>query len=377
MFNLFNKPKTLHNKPAAKTWILPHVDMLPTIQADDATANTLPVDKNLLLAYVGMITKTRIVDIDINNRSTLYHMDCINFLEYPKIKKNLVSLQAALHTKIKMIDSKKAQFAFEINNETATIVHFKSIVKTMEKAGLNCVIGRDTENNDITLNLEKAPHVLIAGQTGSGKSVLQNAMIASLLMNYTPNELQLVLVDPKRSELTQFAGIPHLLTDVVTTAEKAALTLSYIENVMEERYSTLSKMGKQNGKGIYSNIVIVIDELADLMLSSYKKSIETSLTRIAQLGRAANIHLILATQRPTVNVVTGLIKANVPTRIALNVASVRDSMTIIDHKGAETLQGNGDGLLRKSGSIIETHFQAAYIDSTTIKTIVTAWKNQK
>lgn len=376
MFNLFKRQESsLHNKPNCKTWILPNVDSLPAIENDDEN-DSLPIDQNILLAYLGMITKCKIIDIDVNARNTVYHIDCENFLEYPKIRKNLVSLSAALHTSIKMTASKKAQFAFEIENEKTSTVYFQNVIKGMQKDGLNCVIGRDTENNDIYLDIEKAPHVLIAGQTGSGKSVLQNAIIASLLTAYNPNELQFVLVDPKQSELTQFKGIPHLLTDVITTADKAALTLSYVENVMDERYKTLSKMGKQTAKGIYSNIVIVIDELADLMLSSYKKSIETSLTRIAQLGRAANIHLILCTQRPTVNVITGLIKANIPTRIALNVASVRDSMTIIDHKGAETLKGNGDGLLKKSGSITETHIQAAYIDNATIKAIVSTWTKQ-
>lgn len=373
MFFLKPKAKTLHNAPTYKTYQKPTISMLPVqsqaVQEDNTDFH------HELSAVLNLLTECRIVSIDSNARTTVYHIDCKDVFQFPKIKKNLIAIQAALHTPISLITSEKAHFAIETVNSKPKAVNFRDCLANNPN-GLTATIGTGTESKPVFIDIEKAPHLLIAGQTGSGKSVLENTLISSLLMNYNPSQLQLMLIDPKCVELSQYAGIPHLLSPIITDAQKAAIGLNYCVSVMEERYKTMEKKGIQNGKDIYSAIVIVIDELADLMLSGYRKPIETAITRIAQLGRAANIHLIIATQRPTVNVITGLIKANIPSRIALNVASVRDSMVILDHKGAERLQGNGDGLYKAAGSITETRIQAAYIDKQTIQTIVNHWKRQ-
>ena len=373
MFGIF-KPKTrpqLHDKPNGKTYLKPSFDILPAVQAAKTEKS---IDEFELIAILNLVTECRIVETNVNARTTVFHIDCKDVFQFPRIKKNLISLQAALHTEIKLIPSEKAHFALEIENKQPGTVHFKNCLRRQN--GLKALIGADSENAPLYVDIEKAPHMLIAGQTGSGKSVLENSIIASLLMEKAPNELQLVLIDPKQVELSQYKGLPHLLTNIINDAQSAAIALNYCVQIMDERYKALEKAGLQSGKGVYSSVVIVIDELADLMLSSYKKPIETAITRLAQLGRAANIHLILATQRPTVNVVTGLIKANVPCRVALNVASVRDSMVIIDHKGAERLKGNGDGLLKDSNYITEKRIQGAYIDKATIKAICDYWKKQ-
>lgn len=373
MFFLKPKQKPLHNKPSYTVYNKPSIAMLP-VQSKAVQEDT-DTFQHELSAVLNLLTECRIVSIDSNARTTVYHIDCKDVFQFPKIKKNLIAIQAALHTPISLITSDKAHFALETVNNKPKTVNFRDCL-AVNPNGLTATIGTGTESKAVFIDIEKAPHLLIAGQTGSGKSVLENTIIASLLMNYNPSQLQLMLIDPKCVELSQYSGIPHLLSPIITDAQKAAIGLNYCVSVMEERYRTMEKRGLQNGKDIYSAIVIVIDELADLMLSGYRKPIETAITRLAQLGRAANIHLIIATQRPTVNVITGLIKANIPARIALNVASVRDSMVILDHKGAERLQGNGDGLYKQAGSITETRIQAAYIDKQTIQTIVNHWKRQ-
>lgn len=373
MFFLKPKKPVLHNKPNYQTYNKPSINLLPVPRNAEQEQETN--FQHELSAVLNLLTECKIIAVDNNARTTVYHIDCKDVFQFPKIKKNLIAIQAALHTPVSLITSSKAHFAIETVNNQPKTVNFRDCISTNNN-GLIATIGTGTENKPIFVNIEKAPHLLIAGQTGSGKSVLENTIISSLLMNYSPNELQLMLIDPKCVELSQYTGVPHLLAPIITDAQKAAIGLNYCVSVMEERYKTMEKRGLQNGKDIYSAIVIVIDELADLMLSGYRKPIENAITRLAQLGRAANIHLIIATQRPTVNVITGLIKANIPARIALNVASVRDSMVILDHKGAERLQGNGDGLYKEAGSITETRIQAAYIDKQTISAIVNHWKKQ-
>lgn len=232
-----------------------------------------------------------------------------------------------------------------------------------------------------SLDLTKAPHMLIAGQTGSGKSVCINAIISSLIASKTPKELNLILIDPKVVELMPYENIPHLLFPIITETQKAKESLDYAIKEMEARYQKLSDLGVRNIESYNSKvskesqmpyIVIVIDEFADLMYTS-KKEIEIQIIRLAQKARAIGIHLILATQRPSVNVITGILKANIPTRIAFQVASQIDSRTILDCMGAEKLKGKGDLLLKGTGSESEIrNYQGVYISDSEIKCIISS-----
>jgi len=242
---------------------------------------------------------------------------------------------------------------FEVANTVRDMVSFSmcvtSKVFTQEPRALPLVIGRDTQGNDVVADLATLPHLLVAGSTGSGKSVALHTMLLSLLYARTPDELKLVLIDPKRLEFAAYADIPHLLIPVVTDVPRVPKVLNWLAQIMDERYRTLAKAGVRNVaelraiEGIESmpSIVVVIDELADIMMIA-KKEVEPGLARLAQMARAAGIHLIVATQRPSVDVLTGLIKVNFPARIAFKVASKIDSRTILDQTGAEKLLGKGD-----------------------------------
>ena len=242
-------------------------------------------------------------------------------------------------------------------------------------------------------DLTKMPHLLVAGSTGSGKSVCINGIIASILMRYKPNEVKLVLVDPKKVELTNYNGIPHLLCPVVSDPKKASLTLQRVVTEMDHRFQIFSdnevknitgynemieKSNKKNPNKIQNKmpyIVVIIDELADLMLVA-SKEVEDSITRITQLARAAGIHLIVATQRPSTDVITGLIKNNIPSRIAFAVASQIDSRTILDQRGAERLLGKGDMLYFPMGESNPTRIQGCFVNDDEIKRLIDYCKNQ-
>jgi len=267
----------------------------------------------------------------------------------------------------------KRAVGIEVPNVKAATVRLSSLLQSQEwhniKSPLAFAIGRDIAGSPIVADLSKMPHLLVAGQTGSGKSVMINDILTSMLYRSGPSELKLILVDPKQVELTPYNKIPHLLTPVITEPEKCISALKWAVAEMERRLKTMAEVGKRN-IGEYNNlkkdegmpyIVIVIDELADLMMMA-ARDVEALIVRIAQKARAAGIHLILATQRPSVDVITGLIKANVPARIAFTVASQVDSRTIIDQMGAEKLLGRGDMLLLTSDMPKPKRVQAALID---------------
>ena len=263
-----------------------------------------------------------------------------------------------------------------------------------DTAPLPFALGSDANGQHICLNLATTPHLLIAGATGSGKSVCINTLIASLLLTQTPEQLQLIMIDPKRVELTPYNGIPHLQQPVITDTQQVPLILNQITELMQQRYQILEAAGVRNIAAYHKLItntntnsdtnslpppmpylVLIIDELADLMLAK-GDHIETQLVQIAQLGRAAGIHTVLATQRPSVNVVTGILKANIPTRIAFAVASGTDSRVILDENGAETLMGKGDLLLSESGPNYPRRGQGALVSDDEIDRIVQHWKLQ-
>ena len=233
----------------------------------------------------------------------------------------------------------------------------------------SAALGIDDDGTPVYIDIARMPHMLIAGATGSGKSVALDAILCSLLFCASPSQVQFVLIDPKRVELGAYAGLPHLAKPIITSTPEAIQTLQQLEYAMDNRYKALER-----GKPIGPRMVIVIDELADLMLTS-RKAAEHSIVRIAQLGRAAGIHLILATQKPLVSVVTGLIQANTPCKLALQTASTGDSVRILGHKGAEKLLGRGDALLKLPDRVQEIRLQCAYTAPEDIAAIVRYWQH--
>jgi len=287
----------------------------------------------------------------------------------------------------------KSAIGIEVPNETTNIVLLKEVLTSEEfettKDGIKIGLGLDISGTPIVGKINELPHLLIAGATGSGKSVCINVIINSILLTKKPHQIKFVLIDPKRVELSIYDELPHLLTPVVTDPRKAAQALMWVVQEMEKRYQLLAKKGVRNitqyNKKIKSMkdddkelpfVVIVIDELADLMMVA-SKDVEDSICRIAQMGRAAGIHLVIGTQRPSVDVITGLIKANIPARIAFAVSSSVDSRTILDMSGAERLKGNGDMLYMPPGLNKPIRVQGSYISESEINKISKFIKDQK
>ncbi len=281
----------------------------------------------------------------------------------------------------------KAVVGIELPNQKASLVHIKEILATEEyrrdTALLTVAIGKDIAGHPILADLAEMPHLLIAGATGSGKSVMLNAIIASLLFRCTPADCRLVMIDPKRVEFANFNNVPHLLAPVVTNPRAAAGALKQLLGEMERRFEQFASAGTRNIQG-YNDlpgverlpyIVIIIDELADLMMVA-PADFEDVICRLAQMTRATGIHLVLATQRPSVDVITGLIKANIPSRLAFAVSSQVDSRTILDMPGAEKLLGKGDMLFLPVGAARPIRAQGAFIADSEIQTLVTWWKSQ-
>jgi len=273
----------------------------------------------------------------------------------------------------------------EVPNTQSSLVFLQEVLASEQfqkaKSKLSIVLGKDIAGKAIVAKLEDMPHLLIAGTTGSGKTVCINSLILSLLYRNSPVDLKFVMIDPKMVELMPFDGLPHLLCPLVTEAKKAAAALNWVVNEMEERYRLLSKAGTRNiesynGKGQkLPYIVVVVDEFADLMVVM-PDQIETAVQRLAQLARAVGIHLILATQRPSVNVITGVIKANLPARLSFKVASKVDSRTVLDMNGADKLLGKGDMLFLNPGDEKPTRIQGALVSDKEIDRVVNFIKAQ-
>ena len=286
----------------------------------------------------------------------------------------------------------KSTVGIEISNENPSIVYVREIMEKLialkSNNKLTVALGKDILSKPKYCEINKTPHLLVAGATGSGKSVCINCILASILMSAKPDEVKLLLVDPKKVELSVFNGVPHLLAPVVTDPKKASVALSKIVKEMEDRYDLFEEKGVKNigsynemiekkNKNLNENeklkkmpyIVVIVDELADLMLVA-SKEVEDSIMRITQMARAAGIHLIIATQRPSTDVITGVIKANIPSRISFAVSSGIDSRTILDMTGAEKLLGRGDMLYLPMGDSTPTRIQGAWITEEEVKKIV-------
>lgn len=406
VFEMVQESLPLKVEPSKNTsgFILPSITFL-----DDPETRASQFDTEHLHSQARLLEKT-LEDFGVKGSVTAISPGpVITTFEYepaPGVKINkIVNLSDDLSLALKALSIRivapipgKAVIGIEIPNIDRQLVRFKEIVVSpafeKSRSCLTLCMGKDIVGNPVVAELDRMPHLLIAGATGTGKSVGLNAMICSLLYKSTPDQVKLIMIDPKRIELSMYDGISHLITPVVTDVKKATNALFWAVREMERRYQLLSEYKARNitqfnqkmekaKPGPDGNkpeklplIVIIIDELADLMMVA-SRDVEVALTRLAQMARASGIHLILATQRPSVDVLTGIIKANFPTRLSFQVSSRIDSRTIIDSNGAESLLGNGDMLLLPPGTAKLQRIHGAYISEEELTRITEFLKEQK
>lgn len=341
----------------------------------------------------------KVVEVHVGPTVTQYEVELKAGTKVNKvlsINREIALALAAKDVRIQAPIPGKSTIGIEIPNPVQADVKLKDILlglpKKLENSKLVAPLGKDIMGNIQYFEINKAPHLLVAGATGSGKSVCINNFIVSILMRTKPEEVKMILVDPKKVELSVYEGVPHLLRPVVTDPKKASVALQKVVQIMDERYDMFEQTGtksittyneyvekqKNKGKDIdkMPYLVVIIDELADLMMVC-SKEVEESITRITQLARAAGIHLIVATQRPSTDVITGLIKANIPSRLSFAVSSSIDSRTILDMTGAEKLLGRGDMLFLPMGENIPIRIQGSYVSDDEIKRVVDFVKRGK
>lgn len=373
-------------------YTLPHLDLLdnPPEIATAKLQNDLIHGAKLLedtLANFGV--RAKVVDIERGPAITRYELEPaagVKVQKFTILSDDIALAMRAATVRIVAPIPGKNRVGIEVPNSDSGSVFLKDVLSTREfkesKSKVTLCLGKDIAGKPMVADLAEMPHLLIAGTTGSGKTVCVNSIIMSILFNASPEEVKFVLVDPKMVELAQYNDIPHLLAPTVTDAKKASGVLLWVVGEMEERYRKLSKVGARNILSYNAlghrmpYIVIIIDELADLMQVS-AKGVESSIARLAQLSRAVGIHLILATQRPSVNVITGVIKANFPARISFKVASKVDSRTVLDMNGAESLLGKGDMLFMKPGDAKPTRGQGNFVKDQEIARVIRYIKDQQ
>ena len=384
-------PEELH---FSDVYTLPPVNLLNPVQKKLTQADIdNEIDRNsrkLVEALQSFGVQTKLVGVSRGPSVTRYELQPAPGVKISKItglQDDIALNLASAGVRIEAPIPNKSAVGIEVPNKARDTVFFRELVDTTEfkksfDKKLETVLGKDISGAMVTCNIAKMPHLLIAGTTGSGKSVCVNSIIMSILMKSTPQDVRLIMVDPKKVEFMMYNGIPHLLIPVVTDPKKAAGALAWAVNEMLNRYKQFSdnnvrdftgfnELAKDPDSGLMkmSHIVIFIDELADLMMAS-PKDVEDSIVRLAQMARAAGMHLVIATQRPTVNVVTGLIKANIPSRIALMVASQTDSRVILDVSGAEKLLGNGDMLYMPVGLPKPVRVQGCFVSDKEVERVV-------
>lgn len=396
---------------------IPSIDLLDPVQHSDANVSQEALQEMAQMVEAKLTEfsiTAKVVGICPGPIVTRYELALAPGLKVSKLSglsKDLARSLSATSVRIVEVIPGKSVVGLEIPNEKRDIVRLKEILQTntflKSRSPLVVGLGKDVAGHEEMADLAKMPHLLVAGTTGSGKSVGVNAMILSMLLKATPDELRLIMIDPKMLELSIYEGIPHLLTPVVTDMKEASNALRWCVKEMDRRYKLMANLGVRNLLGFNEKIkaaaqkgtpikdplfesdvdtdqpdlttlpyiVVVIDEFADMMMVVGKK-VEELIARIAQKARAAGIHLVLATQRPSVDVITGLIKANIPSRIAFQVSSKIDSRTILDQMGAEQLLGHGDMLFLPPGTSIPNRIHGAFVADHEVHAVANAWKAQ-
>lgn len=389
---------------AASTWRLPPKALLSLSGRRTVDTKAVEARGRVLegaLAEHGV--ETRLVGMVVGPTVTRYELELgvgVKVARLTSLHKDIAYAMASPDVRILAPIPGRQAIGVEVPNKDRQIVNLGDIL-TSEEAHrathpLEVGVGRDISGTSVLMNLATMPHLLIAGQTGAGKSSCINSIITSILMRSTPDQVRMILIDPKQVELTQYNRIPHLLTQVVTNPKKAANALTWAVHEMERRYDLLSEVGVRDITGYNASfdrgdlhqqlgeerefkrmpfILVVVDELADLMMVA-SREVEESITRIAAKARAVGIHLVIATQRPSVNVITGVIKANIPARLAFAVASSMDSKVILDQTGAERLVGRGDMLLLGGTSSSAQRIQGSWVEESEVSSIVSQWRKQ-
>jgi len=385
-------------------WRLPSAALLsrsPDLQIDRGAVEARGRQLEAALAEHGV--QTRLVHMVVGPTVTRYELELgvgVKVNSVISLSKDIAYNMASPDVRILAPIPGKQAIGVEVPNTSRQIVALGDILSSPEAHRathpLEVAVGRDIDGRSVLVNLATMPHILIAGQTGAGKSSCINSIMTSILMRATPDQVRLILVDPKRVELTQYNRVPHLLTQVVTNPKKAANALAWAVKEMERRYELLEEVGVRDIGGYNAAydrgdlqpglgeerefqrlpfILIVVDELADLMMVA-ARDVEESINRIAAKARAVGIHLAIATQRPSVNVITGVIKANIPARFAFAVASATDSKVILDQGGAERLVGKGDMLITDPSSATPNRIQGCWVDEAEVVKVVAHWRKQ-
>lgn len=378
---------------------LPGTNLLTGIKKDNKNKVVNDYSQLLTDTLMSFGVEAKVIHIERGPTVTRYELQPARGVKVSRItnlSNDIALVLAAQSIRIEAPIPGKSAIGIEIPNKSIDPVHIKEILESRQfkkDREVPLALGKDITGYPIVDSLIKMPHLLIAGATGSGKTVCINTVITSILFKYDPGQVQFLMIDPKRVELIMYEGIPHLVENdfsegqrIVTDPKKATLALKQLTVEMDKRYKRFAEVRARNiyeynkhcgEKGIDNMpyLILVIDELADLMMLS-AAAVETSICRLAQLGRASGIHLILATQRPSVDVITGLIKANIPSRIAFAVSSQIDSRTIIDRQGAEKLLGRGDMLYMPIDEADPRRIQGAYIDQEELERVVDFWSNQ-
>ena len=396
--------------PAAQpsSWSLPPLDMLALTSNKRANEDAVAERGDALVAALSSHgVDTKLVGFTRGPTVTRYELELgegVKVARLTSLSKDIAYAMAAIDVRILAPIPGRSAIGIEVPNDARDLVSLGDLLTAPESKSaqhaLEVAIGKDIAGRPVFLNISTTPHLLIAGATGAGKSSVLNCIITSILMRTTPEQVKLILIDPKQVEMGQYAGLPHLLTQPVTAPKKAANALGWAVKEMERRYDVLVEAGFRDIAGYNAAydrgelnsgddtaavatkkfdrmpfIVVVVDELNDLMMVA-ARDVEECITRIAQKARAVGIHLIVATQRPSVNVITGVIKANIPARMAFAVSSLTDSRVILDQPGAEKLVGKGDLLMLPGNTSVAQRVQSAWVGESEVRNITAHWKRQ-